>query len=70
MRLFTTQTRAWPMPIPTAEALLTPVALLLAMSLPSMVMSEFLGVTPSASLMADRALPESVRPVRVTNFDR
>lgn len=69
MRLFTTQTRAWPVPISTPEALLAPVGLLLAMSLPSMVMSEFFGLTLSTSLIADRALPEIVRPVRVTNFD-
>ena len=70
MRLFTTQMRAWPVPIPTPETVLAPVGLLLAMSLPSMVMSAFFGVTLSMSLMADRALPEIVRPVRVTKFDR
>ena len=70
MRLFTTQMRACPVPIPTAEKLFTPVGLLLAMSLPSMVMSAFFGLMLSTSLIADRALPEIVRPVRVTNFDR
>jgi hypothetical protein len=64
MRLFTTQIRAWPVPISTPETRFAPVGLLLAISLPSMVMSAFFGVTLSTSRIADRALPEIVRPVR------
>ena len=69
MRLFTTQMRACAVPIATPETLLAPVGLLLAMTLPSMMMSAFFGLTLSRSLMADRALPEIVRPVRVTKLD-
>src|SRR5215470_15114608 len=69
MRLLTIHIRAWPLPMSMPEAV-TALALLSVIWLAAIVMSEFLGLTLSTSRMPDRALPEMVSPVRVTNLDR